>query len=82
MKKLTSSFSTKQKPKSHDLIVSINTKKEILFSTKDKTFMHLNKFKLDKFKKTSKINTYSTFNNILCITFSNILKKVLIYQHF
>ena len=42
MKKLTSSFSTKQTPKSDDLIVSINSKKEILFNTKEHTFMHLN----------------------------------------
>ena len=34
MKKLTSTFSINQKPKSDDLIVSINAKKEILFNKK------------------------------------------------
>ena len=40
MKKLTSTFSINQKPKSDDLIVSINAKKEILFNKKTKTFFH------------------------------------------
>ena len=40
MKKLTSTFSINQKPKSDDLIVSINAKKEILFNKKTKTFVH------------------------------------------
>ena len=40
MKKLTSTFSINQKPKPEDLIVSINTKKEILFNKKTKTFFH------------------------------------------
>ena len=40
MKKITSTFSINQKPKSDDLIVSINAKKEILFNKKTKTFFH------------------------------------------
>ena len=40
MKKLTSTFSINQKPKPDDLIVSINTKKEILFNKKTKSFFH------------------------------------------
>ena len=41
MKKLTSTFSINQKPKSDDLIVSINAKKEILFNKKRKLFFML-----------------------------------------
>ena len=41
MKKLTSTFSINQKPKPDDLIVSINTKKEILFNKKTKSFLHI-----------------------------------------
>ena len=44
MRKLSSSFSIKQKPKPNDLIVSINANKEILFSTSKQTFMHENTF--------------------------------------
>ena len=40
MKNLTSSFSTSQKPKPDDLIVSINSRKEILFDKKTKNFFH------------------------------------------
>ena len=40
MKKLGSTFSINQKPKPDDLIVSINSKKEILFNKKKKTFFH------------------------------------------
>jgi NAD+ diphosphatase len=40
MQKLTSSFSTKQKPNLNDLIVSINSKKEILFNKETESFMH------------------------------------------
>ena len=40
MKNLTSSFSIKQESKSTDLIVSINSKKEILFNKKTKKFVH------------------------------------------
>ena len=62
MKKLTSSFSTKQKPKSNDLIVSINAKKEILFNTKDKTFMHLNRFESESQNfKIFQLNDQSVF---------------------
>tara|TARA_B100000035_G_scaffold95694_1_gene81155 strand:+ start:220 stop:1017 length:798 start_codon:yes stop_codon:yes gene_type:complete len=42
MKKLTSSFSTKQKPNSNDLIVCINKNKEILFDRSNQSFMHSN----------------------------------------
>ena len=41
MKKLTSTFSINQKPKPDDLIVSINSNKEILFNKKTKTFFHV-----------------------------------------
>ena len=62
MKKLTSSFSTKQKPKSNDLIVSINAKKEVLFNTKDKTFMHLNRFESESQNfKIFQLNDQSVF---------------------
>jgi NAD+ diphosphatase len=40
MKNLTSSFSISQKPKPDDLIVSINSRKEILFNKKNKNFFH------------------------------------------
>ena len=40
MKNLTSSFSISQKPKPDDLIVSINSRKEILFDKKTKNFFH------------------------------------------
>ena len=52
MKNLTSSFSIKQEPKSTDLIVSINSKKEILFDKKTKKFFHKlpEKFPSQKFK--------------------------------
>ena len=40
MKNLTSSFSISQKPKPDDLIVSINSRKEILFDKKNKNFFH------------------------------------------
>ena len=44
MRKLSSSFSIKQKPKPNDLIVGINANKEILFSKSKQTFMHENTF--------------------------------------
>ena len=60
MKKLTSTFSINQKPKSDDLIVSINAKKEILFNKKTKTFSCFTK-KYERAYKIFEQNDVSIF---------------------
>ena len=61
MKKLTSTFSINQKPKSDDLIVSINAKKEILFNKKTKTFFHALPKKYERAYKIFEQNDVSIF---------------------
>ena len=61
MKKLTSTFSINQKPKSDDLIVSINAKKEILFNKKTKTFFHALPKKIERAYKIFEQNDVSIF---------------------
>ena len=61
MKKLTSTFSINQKPKSDDLIVSINAKKEILFNKKTKTFFHALSKKYERAYKIFEQNDVSIF---------------------
>ena len=63
MKKLTTTFSINQKPKPDDLIVSINSNKEILFNKKTKTFFHVMP---KEHKKAYKIFEQNDFSIDIC----------------